>query len=336
MTPPPLNLVEQIDATSAEEFLDFLTPHRGGHLWDRIDHRAWIFRGQGDARWKLVPKAHRPPDPFHSVGLRFANINPIPPQSIEEQIDMEESFAMGFASRAGDMGYEIPWDCVELRDRDFAVERHDGSNFPPPRQRGIYALAQHYGVPTRLLDWSTRPLVAAYFASIGPAKDLHKARTSTPPAPASSGRIAVWALNEHFLSKVCRDRDPGVVTVTVPQTSNPNLQRQAGLFTLVRFRTAPVPPTNPPTLDDLLTASDLPHILRKTNGLPPLPMLYKFTLAHEEVPFLLHYLHVAGIDAAAVYAGHGSIVEGMGENRFRSVCTREERVRWKRRRPPGP
>lgn len=51
----------------------------------------------------------------------------------------------------------------------------------------LYALMQHHGLPTRLLDWSESPLVALYFAL-----------TSEPDSTADR---AIWVLNPYSLNK---------------------------------------------------------------------------------------------------------------------------------------
>ena len=56
-----------------------------------------------------------------------------------------------------------------------------------------YCLMQHYGLPTRLLDWSAAALVAAYFA------------VSDPETP---GPAAVWAMVPAHLNK-SQDLEPG-------------------------------------------------------------------------------------------------------------------------------
>ncbi|WP_226701879.1 FRG domain-containing protein [Microbulbifer elongatus] len=129
-----------------------------------------------------------------------------------------------FAEYCDQIGIRIPNDSCYFRETALTTKNQDWYFMRPERWPNeelleVMALAQHHGVPTRLLDWTKIPYAAVYFASSSAISQWKQWR--------ESDRLAIWALNIERISLY-----KGVRVVEVPGSISPHLSAQSGLFTV--------------------------------------------------------------------------------------------------------
>lgn len=97
----------------------------------------------------------------------------------------------------GTVWRDIDLDTEESMVAEFLVYYRTYYHREPAHALEIYALARHYGLPTRLLDWSMSALVSLFFALEKPASQ--------------DGRRVVWAMDHIELNRITLNRAVSIV-----------------------------------------------------------------------------------------------------------------------------
>ncbi len=211
--------ITEYRASTAEEFWEVLSPQK--YLF--TPQSKPIFRGQANAAWKLEPSILRKGQ--HPIYSQLYRPNIVQRDGSEFQIYAEIGSLEMFANYCDSAGLMIPRDSTELRMKLFNYRDATGKFILPQQELwpssdyfDIMALAQHHGLPTRLLDWSRSAYKAAYFAALGQLEDDSKQ---------IDGRLAIWALDTISTLE-------NIEIITTPGSNNANVAAQSGLFTLLR------------------------------------------------------------------------------------------------------
>ncbi len=310
------NAPARIEFSDADKFLDALSPTHS--LWEKTAFE-WIFRGHTDATWALLPSAFRTDIPFPGTkakGLQSDN---------DSQRLAELRAVSSFFRKADEQGLSLPEDSLSTRGKwmtSFSIEQlpnslmatppfqgRQQSKWPPRELWSILALAQHYGIPTRLLDWTRISYVAAYFAAKGIIDRQRRGGTGAQLPE----KIGVWVCTRILLETEQLSGNSNVALVSVPRSGNPNLHAQHGVFT-IHLPPDPKPkdPVDVTPLDRIIYSIKpigFAEPLMKLSG----PRMTLLTLPSSGSKRLLTLLSRIGYSAATLFPGFGGAAEAVRE-----------------------
>ena len=247
-------------------------------LSEPLSSHAWVFRGHADSTWRLQPSLER-----HAARKKIGPMK-------------AERFVIHEFKRVAHQ-YEL------------GVHEDDELEW--------LALMRHHGAPTRLLDWTKSPYVAAFFATAEAAED---------------DSCVVWAIDAFTLTGVAF----GMVSQMFPQFKNERheILCQSGVFQQIFMQQYPQPeyalvaPVQPSRANERVTVQQglflcpcnlhlgfeqcMSKVLQSANR--GSRMLHKLVIKPEVRTDILQQLHRMNISYATLFPGLDGFARSLGTN----------------------
>ncbi len=310
MTIPEQNTaVRKITCETPQNLLNVL---RG--IYFSSDHgqphaNKWAWRGQANADWELVPAAFRPGTLLGYVTSQYVLRTSEVDLSSANRHRAEFYALYDFLHLSDKVGLRVPGDNQVFRNNEahqkIILPTFGLPTWPPNEILEVMAIAQHHGVPTRLLDFTSNALVAAFFA----ASSIKKESSDT------GNHMAIWGIDRDFLYSAQIQHVPtaeDIIIVTVPRAYNGNLHAQHGFFIMDRGAGLST------SVQLNKTVEEFARLAWTTNKIDPnwKPMV-KVEAPVSIVPELLQLLEVENIDRAHLMPSFDGVVAELERRRTR-------------------
>lgn len=314
--------IKDLHFATASDFLKSIS--YGGDLYN-ILNKNFIYRGHYSDGYSLVPYALRENvwDSFNSPIPRSDDQLKLVSELEYVQILYEYDILQRFYNLCDINKLWVP---QSVRMRNSVIKRYDidsifmHEEWLPEEFWELAALAQHYGLPTRLLDWSTNINTALYFAVHDYIKplDVYKRLELQRALIVNKGKqvencMEIWALDVRVV--IAKENILPLRIIRPAYSGNPNLSAQEGLFTLWQIHKpvrlgdglfAPDPVDRTP-LDKLLTDR-----LSKGNE-DTRPYMYHITIPQSAAVDIYSYLERINHTAAKLFPGYGGVAMSLKE-----------------------
>ncbi|HHP7834903.1 TPA: FRG domain-containing protein [Serratia marcescens] len=325
-----------IECKKFKDFLEVITPWSSPYKLSNF-----VFRGLSDENYQLLPNSFR--DKTHANIKNIARVDINDKHKFAKAMravgygnigiqhaSMEFHILRRFYRKANSHGLYVPRSkfMSHAMEKEFvgleALMRLYGYDTWLDRDFvEIASLAQHYGLPTRLIDWSYNPYTAAFFASNNIKKK-------------ADGKISLWMMDFTKLADVFDSNHSDIKIYNPHYQWNDNARSQFGLFTykalnfnketrgiLNEFYTeitesGTIPKddkftplyTSYETFDESVARLLKSYNLLKVREIKD-EVMVKITLPHSEVDKLNKSLRAINISESSIFPGYSGVVSDM-------------------------